>query len=475
MRPSPSPSPPPADLTRLRIQRAPGELGRLRAFNPLWLFLLLGLGGAAFLFRDELKSRVSGSGGSASAVRTGKALKVNPSQAQEGDVASAGYVVADRTASVASVISGRLVELNAQEGSIVEKDAVVARVQYDDLEAQEAEAKARTAVVLAQVEQARRAITAAEMDVPRLEAERLTLERLVAEAQENAARLTREVERNRPLVPGTVPADVFDRLEAQMRAAERALEAARARVSANQAAVTAWGGEIQRRRAELSVSEASLEAARKAELSAAIQVEKTRIRAPFRGLVIRKDAERGEVIAPTGGGANSKGSVLTIVDPESFEMQVELNEKRIARVAEGDAALIKLDAYADRTFPGKVRKIWPRADRSKGTIEVRVVFVERPEGARPDMAGQVIFQGKQAPAAALEPAYVTVPAGAVVKRAGKDVVFVVEGGLARQVAVTLGAPKGSVVVVAAGLEGGETVVLSPSASLVDGERVGGAP
>ena len=462
----------PVDLSRLRIQRGAEDRGRVRGWNPIWLVVLLGLAGGAYLFRDELWARVEKARGG-TPVRTARAERVVPGQATDAAATANGYVIADRSASLASVISGRLVELNAKEGDTVEKDAVVARVQYDDLEAAETEAKARTAAARALVTQVTKSVEAARMDVPRVEAERATLERLVDEAREGADRLDKEVERNKPLVPGVVTADAFARLESQARGAHRALEAAEARVTANAAALTAWSGEIARREAELAVAVANVAAAEKAEASAAILVEKTRIRAPFQGLVVRKDAEKGEVIAPTGGGQNSKGSVLTIVDPESLEMQVELNERAIANVAEGDVAGVKMDAETTRTWPARVRKIWPRADRSKGTIEVRVAFVERPPYARPDMAGQVVFQGKQRPATGPdEPAYVSVPLAAVVKRGPADVVFVVADGTARQVTVRLGAPKGGSAVVLEGLAGGETVVLAPSATLVDGERVG---
>ena len=476
MNPPRTDAPAPVDLGRLRIARGSEERGRVRGISPLWLVLLLAVGAAVYLFRDELWAKVEQARGGAP-VRTARAERVTPGAIKAGDVAANGYVIADRSASLASVISGRLVELNAKEGDIVEANAVVARVQYDDLEAAAAEAKARTASAEATVAQAKSSVQAARMDVPRVEAEQATLEKLVAEAKENAERLAREVERNRPLVPGVVTADAFERLESQARAAQRALEAAEARVTANVAAITSWSGEIARREAELKVAEANVEAAKKAEATAAILVEKTNIRAPFRGLVVRKDAEQGEVIAPTGGGANSKGSVLTIVDPESFEMQVELNERQIAHVAEGDTAGVKMDADTSKTWPAEVRKIWPRADRSKGTIEVRVVFKERPPYARPDMAGQVVFQGKQAPVASEAP-YVTVPLAAVVKRGAADVVFVLENGVARQVPVTLGAPKPSAptsAVVASGLSGGETVLLAPAPTLVDGEQVGSAP
>jgi hypothetical protein len=160
------------------------------------------------------------------------------------------------------------------------------------------------------------------------------------------------------------------------------------------------------------------------------------------------------------------------VDPESLEMQVELNERQIANVKEGDGADIKMDADTTKRWPATVRKIWPRADKSKGTIEVRVSFVGRPAYARPEMAGQVTFRGKASAAATAEPAYVTVPLAAVVKRGTEDVVFLLESGTARQVALKLGAPKGTSAVVLEGLSGGETVILAPAATLVDGERVG---
>jgi RND family efflux transporter MFP subunit len=470
----PPSSRPGADIARLRIDRG-DDVGRGRGqgVNLLWVVLVLLLLGGGWLFRDAIFARVSEATTGSARVRTALARKVVPGEAKDGDVAANGYVVADRQASLASVISGRLVELNAQEGDIVEADAVVARVQYDDLEAQEQEANARAEAARALVLQATRAVDAAKMDVPRLAAERGTFEKLEAEARENADRLLREVERNRPLVPQGVSADVFDRLEAQARGAQRALEAASARVAANRAQELAWAGEISRREAELAVAEAQVAVAEGAGKTAAILVEKTKIRAPFRGLVIRKDAEKGEVIAPTGGGQNSKGSVLTIVDPESFEMQVELNERRIGKVAEGDRARIRLDAAPDTPLAGTVRKIWPRADRAKGTVEVRVAFVERSALARPDMAGQVTFLGKVegGTGGQVEPAYVTVPAEAVVRRGDADVVFVVEQGVARQVKVVLGAPRDGQAVVAQGLSGGETLVLAPSVALVDGERV----
>ena len=198
-------------------------------------------------------------------------------------------------------------------------------------------------------------------------------------------------------------------------------------------------------------------------------MDKTWIRAPFRGLVIRKDAEVGEVIAPTGAG-NSRGSVFTIVAPESLEVQVELSERRIRRVKEGDLASVHLDADPESALPARVRKVWPRADRTKGTIELRVALLEQPADLRPEMGARVVFRGEEAPAPKADP-YVTVPLAAVAKRDGDPAVFVLTAGMARLVKVTLGDRQGETVVVLEGLEGGEEVLLDPPADLEDGADV----
>jgi RND family efflux transporter MFP subunit len=162
--------------------------------------------------------------------------------------------------------------------------------------------------------------------------------------------------------------------------------------------------------------------------------------------------------------------VLTIVDPESLEVQVELSERRIGSVREGDRAVAFLDADPDNGLAGTVRKIWPRADRSKGSIEVRVRLTKRPPSLRPEMAARVVFKGNQIAADPGEP-YVTVPAQAVARRGGSPVVFVVEAGVAVLRRVDLGPVRGQRSTVEAGLSGGEVVVLNPPLDLEDGARI----
>ncbi len=488
--------PAPADLSRLHIQRDDGGAGTPRGFPWMRAVTIVGLGALLFLFKDPLIALVSGGGAS---VRTARATRVVPGQAQQGDVAANGYIVADVQASLATVLSGRLVELHAKEGDTVEAGMVVARIQYDDLEVQErqaatarASAEARLRHVASQAATARARVAEAQSDweTAQLTADRLDVDiaaqaRVVDAAREESDFRSREVERNRSLFqkrridPGT-----WDEIQTRARTAVIQVGVAGKRHSALIQGKTAWEGTIAGRKAAWNVAQkqasaateaeavarAAVAEARQAESLAAIMVEKTRIRAPFEGLVIRKDAEVGEVLAPMGAG-NSRGSVLTIVDPTSLEVQVELSERRIARVTEGDRAMIFLDADPEQGIEGTVRKIWPRADRSKGSIELRVTLGSRPAMLRPEMAARVVFKGGTPATGPAREAYVTVPAEAIATRGGQDVVFVVEDDRVRRVSIVQDAREGAAVVVTQGLRGGELVVLAPAAGLTDGSQV----
>lgn len=461
----------PVDLSRLRIDRR-GESGpRVRGFPWLRVLGLLAIAGILFLYREPLLGIVSGAPGTE--VKTGRAVRVGPGVAAAGQVASNGYVVADRTASLATVLSGLLVELNVKEGDRVKAKQVLARIQYDDFEAEQARAQRALAVVSARVEAARAERKAAGQQIPRMEAELETLGELVTQAQVTKERLDREVTRNAPLKEQKRIDDAtWDRIQTEARLAALALSTARKRMATTEATLAQWREQLVSLDSQVVVVQAEVLAAEQAVRIAEIQVEKTKIIAPFDGVVIRKDAEPGEVIAPTGAG-NSRGSVVTIVDPTSFEIQVELSERRLNKVAEGDRATIVLEADADHALRGVVRKIWPRAERSKGTVELRIALDEIPDILRPDMAARVTFEGKVDPDAdqGAPEAYVTAPRAAIVTRGPSSHVFVISNDTVERRPVTLGESRGLTVVIESGLEGGETLVLSPPSSLEDGARV----
>lgn len=458
--------------------------------------LVLGIAGVVWLLREPLLGWLDQGG--PLTVQVGRAERAGGQAPAAGDVTANGYVVADRMASLSTPLSGRLVHLAADVGDEVKAESIVARIFAEDLEAVRDEAKAGQATAEAAAAQASRSVQTATLAVQQAEAELAALRaqggRLQAawasarsdtsRYEEAAGRATREVERQRPLFEsGRLDGSAFDTLLTQAREAEAALEAARHAAAAREAEVEAWQQDVLAREAAVStagsrVSEAEAAAtvaareadrAARALATAEVQVDKTRIRAPFTGLVIRKDAEVGEVLAPMGAG-NSRGSVLTIVDPESFGIQVELSERRILSVRDDARVSIFLDAEPDRGWPGHVSQVWPRADRSKGTIEVRVAFDERPVYARPDMAARVVFHaGAVAPAA--EAPFLGVPEDAIVGRGvDRSVWVVVEGRLERR-RVEVGRQVGARVEITSGLAEGDVVVRHPTSELSVGQAV----
>jgi multidrug efflux pump subunit AcrA (membrane-fusion protein) len=184
----------------------------------------------------------------------------------------------------------------------------------------------------------------------------------------------------------------------------------------------------------------------------------------------------GEVVSPnSGGGTNARGSVVTMVDFASLEVQVDLPETSLKEARKGGPAQVFLDAFPERPYRGRVDRIWPTASRSKATVEVRVVFLDPDERLRPDMGVRVVFlpeggAGEQVPGAETKRELI-VPEPALARRDGVEGVFLLEGDVARFRPVTAGQPRNGRVAIASGVERGDPIVSPVPASLVDGDRV----
>jgi RND family efflux transporter MFP subunit len=471
------------DLSRLTIERTPAPTaprgGRRR--RPSWIapsVVVLLLGGAAFLFRGPLQETLDRF--TSKEVEVATAVKSSPllAGAIEGTAAN-GYVVADRRAALSADTPGRIVELNVREGSFVKKGDVVARLYADEYKAGLARAQAEVAaqkktvlragsdLVVAQSNAATQqtAITAAqgivETAVATLTQARLKLERaekLVEDKVENQQTLDDARAEN-------------DRAVGSHKNALALLETARAGAVEAQSRVSAAQAVVDEAQAQLPAFEAARDLAQ-------ATLDKTEVRAPFTGIVVLKDAEVGEVVSPNAQGAQSRGSVATMVDFESLQVQVEMPERNITAVAVGAPVKIFLDAFPDLPYAGKVERVWPTANRQKATIEVRASFDQRDERLRPEMGVRVVFLPKGAGAGAAAGGAketgtegVLVPESCVVRDGGKTYVFKVEREIARKVELALGEPRNGKYVVEHGLAGGEQLVANPPARLADGERV----
>jgi RND family efflux transporter MFP subunit len=217
---------------------------------------------------------------------------------------------------------------------------------------------------------------------------------------------------------------------------------------------------------------ANIISARAAVDQADVAMEYTRIRAPFDGTVLTKDADVGEIVAPFASSANSRGAVVSMADMGSLQVEADVSESNITRVSVGQPCEITLDAYPDMRYRGTVHKIVPTADRAKATVMTKVAFNRLDDRVLPDMSAKVAFLGGElSDSAASAPAKLTVPSTAITERGGKQVVFTIREGIAAETPVATGERLGTQIVVTEGLTQGETVVNRPPAALSGGAKV----
>jgi RND family efflux transporter MFP subunit len=231
--------------------------------------------------------------------------------------------------------------------------------------------------------------------------------------------------------------------------------------------------DLENAETRVSVTDAQLNAARAQVELARINLENTQVRAPFDGTVLRKDAEVGEIVAPSSaGGGLTRTAIVTMADLGTLEVEVDVNEAYIAQIGSEQAARITLDAYPDTSFAGRVRQVVPTADRQKATVQVKVSILDRDRRILPEMGAKVVFlrEGERAPVAAA-PRRVTIPATAVVTAADGAKVWVFENGRVTARDVEVGPAHGDRVEIRKGLSGGESVVVDPPAGIQNGARV----
>ncbi len=411
------------------------------------------------------------------AVRTVLVTRVDPAAgaALRGKAAN-GYVVAARRAALSADAPGRIVEMNVREGSVVRKGDVVARLYSDEQAAAERQAVAECR---AAEEGARRA--AADLETARADLVRLRKQSEASKAAVDsaAARLVQrkaEVARVRDLAgKGVSTQSELDDAQAAFDVATADVVSARAAQEAAEAGVATGVAREAVAQVEVGIAAARAEAAGAALDMARAALEKTNVRAPFDGIVVLKDAEVGEVVSPfSQGGSNARGSVVTMVDFASLEVQANVPQTSLDAVLAGAPATIFLDAWPDHPYEGRVDRIWPTADRQKGTIEVRVVFLAPDDRLRPDLGVRVVFRpadaAPEAPPAAAAPA-ILVPEDALVRAEGGYAVFVLSRDTVRLRSVVVGEAKDGRVALREGLADGETIVVAPPPTLADGARV----
>ena len=217
---------------------------------------------------------------------------------------------------------------------------------------------------------------------------------------------------------------------------------------------------------------ASIDVAKAMIAGAEVAFENTRIRAPFAGTVLTKNADVGELVVPMAASAGSRSAVVTIADMNSLQVEADVSESNIERITPGQPCEITLDAYPDKRYEAYVAKIVPTADRAKATVMVKVGFKNYDARVLPEMGAKVLFLSKTSDPSTLNAKPVlAVPSTAVVERDGKKVVFVVRDDAAVLLPVKIGRTLGTFTEITDGISSGQKVIASVSEDVKDGVKV----
>jgi RND family efflux transporter MFP subunit len=333
-----------------------------------------------------------------------------------------GYVTARREATVSAQITGKLSEVLIEEGDHVQVGQVLGRLDDTSQRAALAQAEAQLHSAQALLVQFQAQLAQDQRDVKR--AEDLVLRKLVS---------------------------------------EQAVEQARTLVDTQSA-------QLEQQRKQIDLAAANVR-------SAQVQLDYCTVRAPFTGVVIAKAAQVGEIVSPlSAGGGFTRTGIGTLVDMDSLEIEVDVNEAYINRVQPKQPVASVLNAYPDWKIPSHVIAIIPTADRSKATVKVRIGLDLKDDRIVPDMGVRVSFleEQKHVEQDARPPRGVLVPTAALRREGTTDTLFVLKDGKAQRRTVTLGGAFGNSRQVESGVSPGEAVIVDAPAELKDDAAVSAA-
>jgi HlyD family secretion protein len=399
------------DLGSLRIQEGQRQGGTLGKRLALFFGLLVVLGG--------LSGGIYAFWNQKPVVEVTVVRKPAGPGEREALLNASGYVTPRRRATIAAKITGRVTGVFFDEGTHVHEGQLLATLDDSDV---------------------KRAFDSAKADRDASQAAIADLQVQLKNAQIQLRRA--------------------DQLQKASVQSQEQLDNARTAAESLQA-------KIDLAKSQVSAAEARIQVAQQA-------VDNCTIRAPFDGIVVSKDAQVGEMVSPiSAGGGFTRTGIATIVDMNSNEIEVDVNESYISRVQNGQPVTAILDAYPDWEIPSRVRTIIPSADRQKATVKVRISFIKLDPRILPDMGIKVTFLGAETPkqnGAAIAPAAL-IPQSAVHDDSGKKIVFLLKDTRVERHAVTLGGNRGSDTEIIAGLMAGDTVVVRGPADLHDGQTV----
>lgn len=344
---------------------------------------------------------------------------VNPRSAAESGPESvldaSGYVTARRIATVSSKITGKVKEVYIEEGQRVKEGEVLARLDVQDATEQYQLSQSQVAASQSQL----------------------------AEAQTQLVFAESTYQRNRELA-------------GKQLVSRSALDSSKADRDSRAARLISLQKSVVVSKQQMQVS--------------ALGVDNTIIRAPFDGVIIAKAAQPGEMISPiSAGGGSIRTGIGTLVDMDSLEVQVDVNEAYIGRVTPEMPVEAVLNAYPEWKIPGAVIAIVPTADRSKATVKVRVALNSKDTRIVPDMGVRVSFLEAVDNSKPLTGFWI--PNSAIIKEGEQSFVYTVVDGKAKRIAIAAAESNDSESRIDKNLGKGDSIIVTPNKDLKDGSKV----
>src|SRR4051812_20139417 len=407
------PTPPPSladELKSLRIDRAPAK----RAL-PSWAGTVIVVGGIAVILFVAWKA--FGDRLFAPEVDTSTVSMVTPAQGAQLLVAT-GYVVPQRKANISPRIGGRVAKIFIEDGSVVKAGQLIAVLEDADYRAQLLQAQA---------------------DLRGAEAREKRAEVDLQDAQ-------RQYEREQMVQQKGVSTPA-------------ALDAATARLGLAKATLGSA-------HADIGAASARVQVAR-------VNLDNCYVKAPFAGRITQKLTDIGEIVFGFTSAGTGNGGIASIADFSTLQVEADVSESQVSKLAIGTPAEITLDAFPEKRFRGKVAEVRPRVDRAKATVTVKVAFVDDTKDVLPDMGSKVTFLAREldesaqkaAPTPAVQP-------DTVVDHGETKAVFAVQpDDTVKAIPVVTGGPLGNLVSLKQGPPAGTKIVRSPPPNMRDGMRI----
>lgn len=434
-----------AEISSLKIdrnQRQPEEKGWAKWWIIAGVLLFVSLGVWQF---------AAGRGGTPEVTVMCVSAPSSESLANEVSLEAAGYIVAHHKIEVASKVVGRVASISVEKGDQVTKGQALVHLEDDEFRARVRQAEGNLAALQARL---------AEFEAGSRPEEVERAEANLKEAQADKDRLKLEVDRAKELVDaGVIATQEYDRAREQYNAQaaradalQRAFELAR--IGPRKEAIDAVRGQVQEANGQLDF--------------ARTQLDGTIIRAPVTGTILERNVEIGEFVTTSFvGERGAKGYVVSLADLNDLQVELDISQNDFAKLAMGQKAVVRADAYRDRPYDAEIVEISPEADRQKATVQVKVQILAPDALLRPEMNANVAFTTSQdAVASQRTKPIIRIPSSAV--RDGRVFLFVNDKVVVRPVEV--GERRADRIEILSGLSGGEDVIVAPD-GLEDGDSV----